>query len=123
MAFLGSDILPTRVVSSLSRMVTGEVLLLLLLLLPFEEEGAVLVEGVGADDEEEEEGGGDEGEEKEVSSRVRAMYLSCQAGKLDAKYMVSFFGSFGSKVVVLPFWAFLWKEASVEVMDEAVTRM
>ena len=23
--------------------------------------------------------------------------------------------------MVLPFWAFLWKEASVEVMDEVVT--
>ena len=32
-----------------------------------------------------------------VSSCVKAMYLSCQAGKLDAKYMVSFLGEFGIK--------------------------
>ena len=40
---------------------------------------------VGGPDFEVEEGGGDEGEEKVVSSCVKAMYLSCQAGKLDAK--------------------------------------
>lgn len=51
------------------------------------------------------------------------MYFSCQMGNLLATKIVSFFGFFGSKVVVFPLDIFLVSALSAELMFEDVERM